>query len=136
MALIKCTECGNPVSDKANNCPHCGCPVEPDVEAKKCPECVQDVLEENKSSTKVDEIVQKAEKIQQTESKKGSGIPMLIISIILLALQIMSMIGNIMSGDGLPGIGMVGLGYYAIGIIGIILFFVAIGRIKRRSSDS
>lgn len=27
MALIKCTECGNMVSDKAEKCPHCGCPV-------------------------------------------------------------------------------------------------------------
>lgn len=27
MALVKCTECGNMVSDKADRCPHCGCPV-------------------------------------------------------------------------------------------------------------
>lgn len=27
MALIKCTECGNMVSDKADKCPNCGCPV-------------------------------------------------------------------------------------------------------------
>ena len=27
MALIKCTECGNMVSDKADRCPHCGCSV-------------------------------------------------------------------------------------------------------------
>lgn len=27
MALIKCPECGNTVSDKANSCPNCGCPV-------------------------------------------------------------------------------------------------------------
>ena len=28
MALIKCGECGKDVSDKANSCPHCGCPIE------------------------------------------------------------------------------------------------------------
>lgn len=28
MALIKCSECGNQVSDKATTCPHCGAPVE------------------------------------------------------------------------------------------------------------
>ena len=28
MALIKCTECGLPISDKANICVHCGCPTE------------------------------------------------------------------------------------------------------------
>jgi len=27
MALIKCPECGNNVSDKAKNCPHCGNPI-------------------------------------------------------------------------------------------------------------
>lgn len=27
MALIKCTECGHDVSDKASVCPNCGCPV-------------------------------------------------------------------------------------------------------------
>ena len=27
MALIKCSECGKEVSDKAKNCPHCGMPI-------------------------------------------------------------------------------------------------------------
>jgi ribosomal protein L37E len=27
MALIKCIECGNEVSDKASNCPRCGNPI-------------------------------------------------------------------------------------------------------------
>lgn len=26
MALINCQECGKEISDKANSCPHCGCP--------------------------------------------------------------------------------------------------------------
>ena len=28
MALIKCPECGNSISDKAAKCPHCGVPAE------------------------------------------------------------------------------------------------------------
>ena len=28
MALINCSECGKEISDKASNCPNCGCPVE------------------------------------------------------------------------------------------------------------
>ena len=28
MSLIKCSECGNSVSDKASACPHCGCPLQ------------------------------------------------------------------------------------------------------------
>lgn len=27
MAMIKCTECGKEISDKATSCPNCGCPV-------------------------------------------------------------------------------------------------------------
>ena len=36
MALIKCEECGQMVSDKATACPHCGCPVKRPL---VCPEC-------------------------------------------------------------------------------------------------
>lgn len=28
MALITCKECGQPVSDQAEYCPHCGCPIQ------------------------------------------------------------------------------------------------------------
>lgn len=27
MALIKCKECGNSISDKSDKCVHCGCPI-------------------------------------------------------------------------------------------------------------
>lgn len=27
MALIKCSECGKEISDKAYTCPHCGAPL-------------------------------------------------------------------------------------------------------------
>lgn len=27
MALIKCVECGNQISDKSSSCPNCGCPT-------------------------------------------------------------------------------------------------------------
>lgn len=41
MALIKCSECGGKVSDKASSCPHCGCPVDPapSSEFSYCPYC-------------------------------------------------------------------------------------------------
>lgn len=34
MALIKCDECGQMVSDKAEACPHCGCPVNQNPQPK------------------------------------------------------------------------------------------------------
>ena len=27
MALIKCPECGQEISDQATSCPNCGCPM-------------------------------------------------------------------------------------------------------------
>ena len=45
MALIKCSECGKKISDKASVCIHCGCPIE----AQPAPESVQaDVKVEQK----------------------------------------------------------------------------------------
>lgn len=37
MAIIKCPECGRPISDKAKTCPNCGVEIEGKI--KKCPEC-------------------------------------------------------------------------------------------------
>ena len=42
MALIKCEECGQMVSDKASACPHCGCPVKSPI---ACPDCGATVAE-------------------------------------------------------------------------------------------
>ncbi len=42
MALIKCTECGHEVSDKASTCPNCGSPIEKKV---LCKECGQEIPE-------------------------------------------------------------------------------------------
>ncbi len=48
MALIKCSECGKEISDKANTCPNCGCPIEGKVMSQErpsptgmniCPKC-------------------------------------------------------------------------------------------------
>lgn len=36
MALIKCSECGKQVSDKAQACPNCGAPISTGLH---CPEC-------------------------------------------------------------------------------------------------
>ena len=33
MALIKCVDCGKEVSDRAQNCPNCGCPIECSIAA-------------------------------------------------------------------------------------------------------
>ena len=49
MSLIKCSECGKEISDKAGICPHCGCPI------KIVPNSVQpsNVLSQNVSPTNI-----------------------------------------------------------------------------------
>lgn len=36
MALVKCKECGQEISDTATVCPHCGAPVIKDIYCRKC----------------------------------------------------------------------------------------------------
>jgi len=54
MSLIKCSECGKEISNKASTCPHCGNPIQVhfDVspydiisnhETKKCSHCGRDI---------------------------------------------------------------------------------------------
>ena len=45
MALIKCSECGKQVSDKADACPHCGCPMD---KKNFCSECGKEIKENDK----------------------------------------------------------------------------------------
>lgn len=40
MALIKCNECGQMVSDKASTCPKCGAPIEPSIKCEECGESI------------------------------------------------------------------------------------------------
>ena len=42
MALITCVECGNKVSDKAECCPECGCPVELKITCFECGASISD----------------------------------------------------------------------------------------------
>lgn len=35
MALIKCSECGKEISDKAKVCMNCGCPIRKEKKKKK-----------------------------------------------------------------------------------------------------
>lgn len=35
MALIKCSECGTEVSDRADKCPKCACPISSGIQTEK-----------------------------------------------------------------------------------------------------
>lgn len=46
MTLIRCSECGHSISDKAEMCPNCGCPIEKKI---YCEECGQVLSEMDKT---------------------------------------------------------------------------------------
>ncbi len=72
MGMIKCTECGKEMSDKAAVCPNCGCPIEDiraklgQIEAER--EEKQKAKEEEK---KAKEIAAEAKKQRQEEARKA-----------------------------------------------------------------
>lgn len=67
MALIKCSECGKEVSNKADSCPHCGNPItkkantkyceycgdKMPANAEKCPHCYSDNIPRKKEKTNI-----------------------------------------------------------------------------------
>lgn len=77
MALIKCPECGKEISDKASNCPNCGCPIE--------------------QKSKIEEPENKIEK-KPDRGKNSNGIGKTILIVIITAMVVFCIIvaiGNI-----------------------------------------
>ena len=58
--LLKCTECGHDVSDKAEKCPNCGCPVSEIVK------CLQNSEDDN--SNDISDINSESEDSENTEN--------------------------------------------------------------------
>lgn len=50
MAIIQCSECGGNVSEKATTCPHCGCPLTPEIQE----EVLQDIVKPDESNADYD----------------------------------------------------------------------------------
>lgn len=71
MALVKCIECGNMISEKAQSCPKCGCPVEyvGKKERKKKKEnsvhATKDSVERNKVLNELKSICDCVERIER-----------------------------------------------------------------------
>lgn len=51
MALIKCSECGKEISDKAETCIHCGCPLSATIETPELEEIELPKIETEKPKT-------------------------------------------------------------------------------------
>ena len=84
MALIKCSECGREISDKASSCPHCGCPVAGTEELVD-----KSVIKEETSDERREELkpeVNKSVESQPKEKKKLSkkGIIVIIVAAVVI----------------------------------------------------
>lgn len=79
MALIKCTECGKEISDKAKACPNCGCPVEAEKPAVQ----EQSEVKEHKHDEDM-EKESKGKKEKKPSSKKTVIIVGVIISVAII----------------------------------------------------
>lgn len=87
MALINCPECGKEISDKAGNCPNCGCPIQPE----------QETVKDNRGERWSSEQSSKTEtkKNQDKSKKKGGCLKVLLIVVaICMVLEIISSIGG------------------------------------------
>ena len=95
MALIKCSECGKEISDKATYCPNCGAPVV--VHRWRCPDCGNMISEEPcqycrdmEKSANTNEEIQKInnpgnQKVPKKSHKKR-WIILVIIAVIIICI--------------------------------------------------
>ena len=80
MALIKCSECGREISDKASSCPHCGCPVAGTEELVD-----KAVVEKEDSEEEKEELQLETTKSEETTSKEKKKISKKGIIVIIVA---------------------------------------------------
>lgn len=94
MALIKCPECGKEISDKAEACPNCGCPIE--KMEKTLIENDEDRTSESKDVMEFsenDKVPTKEER--KMFSKKQKGILLIGCGVIVIALLVFLLTGNV-----------------------------------------
>lgn len=66
MAMIKCAECGKDISDKADKCPNCGCPVSYSIEN------TEDVKSEKREPSTEEMVTNNVKDNKKKEKKKDS----------------------------------------------------------------
>lgn len=84
MPLIKCPECGAMISDKAESCPHCGCPRSAFTHVKKKTEIAS--VEPKKQESLYE--------ITESDKKNGTRILLTTICILILTCFIIILIGR------------------------------------------
>ena len=97
MALIKCSECGREISDKAGSCPHCGCPVAGTEELVEKSAMEKDASEGKEEEIKPEET--KPEEVKPKEKKKLSKGVILAIIVAVAVLAIAAIAYYVLTAD-------------------------------------
>ncbi len=106
MALINCSECGKPISDKAASCPNCGCPIDK-IQLEN------NHFEKEREKKDYSKMAAQVEK-KKVESRITTGNH--TAGIIAIILGILSLLHGIFANGGLEVI-LGGLFFLFIGII-------------------
>ncbi|MDD2371541.1 MAG: zinc-ribbon domain-containing protein [Firmicutes bacterium] len=111
MALIKCSECGNEVSEKATSCPKCGSPILANEES--------DLTEQQMKATKENKV----EKGTWAKGKLAIGIISMFLFIIISFQSCAAGLSNTLSengsSSGMSGF-MMAVFMFVAGIVGIL----------------
>lgn len=123
MALIKCSECGKEISDKAQSCPKCGNPISQVSKSRTCPKCGGSI---SNTATKCVHCYSQLDEStiikpnNRTNALAVTGFLFGIISLFINLLGIISILGLVFSGVGLTQVNNrneKGTGFAVIGFL-------------------
>lgn len=104
MALIKCSECGKEISDKANACPGCGCPVIVREENYKSENAYSNELVSEATNNNVENIESSASDKPRKKITKKKGILLsVIIAVIVISAVILCSVSKKTPKDRIVG---------------------------------
>ena len=130
MALIKCSECQNEVSDKAKTCPNCGCPVTPgqqkqevnfDRNAGKTAEQYIADLNPSNEIKKYKKYIYDVGKNEIAGRLNTIGYSIFAIVVVIAGLSIIILISFSSKGGGEA---LLAIPMLVVGVLNILIFFV------------
>ncbi len=121
MALIVCKECGKEISDKANECPNCGCPLE-----QKQNSNVEDLKYSNQEQKNSNQICKSFCKLCLKEI--GA------MALFLLAIALYVVAAPLIIRDGVIAAIVFGFLLIIIIVVGIIYLVIRIFKLNKKRS--
>lgn len=85
LALIKCSECGREISDKASSCPQCGCPVTGTEELVEKLAVEKNDSEGNKEENNKEKIKSEENKPKERKKLSKGGVIAIIVAVVVIA---------------------------------------------------